>query len=208
MVSSFAYYQSLPTEVAEPPNLGLSSASAGTYLVAMMDFSVEPNNNPAGTNTTLLHWLLPGLSSPNASTATLTSREDATAPYFPPGPPAGQTHTYALFLFRQPADFNIPADYVPFFKNLTASVYNRIGFNLTKFVEKTDLGSPIAADWFLVSNTTSAAESGSSSGATATASSTGATASKSSTSGSTVLKADAGLVVMTLGAAGILLSML
>ena len=195
------------TEVAEPPELGLSSAHTGTYLLAMLDLSVEPNNNPAGTNTTLLHWLLPGLSSANETTTALTSQENATAPYFPPGPPAAQTHTYALFLYEQAADFSIPAEYVPFFENITASVYNRVGFNLTEFVDKTNLGSPVAADWFLVSNTTSNAAS-SSSGATPTASSTGAMASFSSNSGSTVIKADTIFMVMALGVAGNLLKLL
>ena len=195
------------TEVAEPPKLSLSSPHTGTYLLAMLDFSVEPNNNPAGTNTTLLHWLLPGLSSPNETTTALTSQENATVPYFPPGPPAGQTHTYALFLYQQPADFSIPAEYVPFFENITASVYNRVGFNLTEFVDKTYLGSPVAADWFLVSNTTSSA-AGSPSGATPTASSTGAMASSSSNSGSTVIKADTIFMVMALGVAGNLLKLL
>src|SRR5271154_3241326 len=190
------------TEVAEPPNLGLSSTHTGTYLLAMLDLSVEPNNNPAGTNTTLLHWLLPGLSSPNETTTALTSPENATVPYFPPGPPAGQTHTYALFLYQQPADFSIPAEYVPFFENITASVYNRVGFNLTEFVDKTYLGSPVAADWFLVSNTARNAAS------TPTASSTGAMASSSSNSGSIVIKADTIFMVMALGVAGSLLKLL
>ena len=190
------------TEVAEPPKLSLSSTHTGTYLLAMLDLSVEPNNNPAGTNTTLLHWLLPGLSSPNETTTALTSQENATAPYFPPGPPAGQTHTYALFLYQEPADFSIPAEYVPFFENITASVYNRVGFNLTEFVDKTYLGSPVAADWFLVSNTARNAAS------TPTASSTGAMASSSSNSGSTVIKADTIFMVMALGVAGNLLKLL
>ena len=195
------------TEVSEPPKLSLSSTHTGTYLLAMLDLSVEPNNNPAGTNTTLIHWILPGLSSPNETTTTLTSQENAPVPYFPPGPPAGQTHTYALFLYQEPADFSIPSEYVPFFENITASVYNRVGFNLTEFVDKTHLGSLAAADWFLVSNTTSNAAS-SPSGATPTASSTGAMASSSSNSGSTVIKADTIFMVMALGVAGNLLKLL
>jgi hypothetical protein len=144
----------------------------------MLDLSVRLNNNPAATNTTLIHWLLPGLSSPNETTTALTSQENATVPYLPPHPRAGQTHTYALFLYKEPADFSIPAEYVPFFETITASVYNRVGFNLTDFADKSHLGSPVAADWFLVSNTTSnAASTSSPSGATPTASSTGAIAS-------------------------------
>lgn len=172
----------------------------------MMDLSVEPNNIPTETNTTLIHWILPGLSFPNATTTVLTSQSAAIAPYFPPGPPAGQTHTYALFLYDEPPNFTIPADYVPIFKNLTASVYNRVGFNLTEFVDQTGLGNPLAADWFLVSNTTASAVGSTSSGTTTTASSTGgAMASSSSSSGSAMIKIEMALV-MTLGAAGIWLN--
>ena len=169
----------------------------------MMDLSVEPNNIPTASNTTLIHWILPGLSFPDATTAALTSPSDPIAPYYPPGPPAGQTHTYALFLYAEPSNFAVPADYVPIFKNLTASVENRVGFNLTEFVAQTGLGDPLAADWFLVSNTTTSA---SSSGMTTTASSTGgATASSSSSSGSAMIKIETALV-MALGAAGIWLN--
>src|SRR5216117_2394537 len=156
----------------------------------MMDLSVQANG-PTGPNATLLHWILPGLASPNAGATTLTSRENAIAPYFPPGPPAGQTHTYTLILYDQPAEFRVPAEYLPYFKNLTASVFNRVGFNLTDFTGKARLGNPVAADWYLVSNTTSSAAGTSSSSAasatagattSATASSTGAVVSPSSKS--------------------------
>ena len=113
-----------------------------------MDFSVETGGGP---NTTLLHWMLPGLSSPNGTTR-LMSQQGEIAPYFPPGPPAGQTHTYGIFLYIEPASFAVPANFIPFFKNLTApgaSVLTRVGFNLTTFVAETGLGAPVAADWFL-----------------------------------------------------------
>jgi hypothetical protein len=163
--------------------------------VVMMDLSVEANG-PTAPNTTLIHWILPGLSSPNGTTA-LSSHQNAIAPYFPPGPPAGQTHTYALFLYEEPADFSVPQDFIPIFANLTASVYNRVGFNLTKFVDESQLGSPIAADWYLVSNTSS---TNSSSGASATVS-------PSSSLGSVGFQVDM-VVEMAIGAAGLLFSIL
>lgn len=114
----------------------------------MLDLSVQAG--PNSTNTTLLHWILPGLIAPSGAT-TLTSYQSAIAPYFPPSPPAGQTHTYTLLLYKMFGPLKISADYIPFFSNLTASVYNRIGFNLTKFVDESHLGDLVAADWFLVS---------------------------------------------------------
>jgi len=114
-----------------------------------MDFSVETTGSTE-SNTTLLHWILPGLYSPNETT-TLASHQGEIAPYFPPGPPPGQTHTYGVFLYNEPTNFAVPANYIPFFNNLTTSVLNRIGFNLTNFVAEAGLGTPVAADWFLVS---------------------------------------------------------
>jgi hypothetical protein len=181
MVSSFVNHDLLPysheisTEVADTPSLGWAGTNT-TYVAIMMDFSVEATGSTE-SNTTLLHWILPGLSSPNGTT-TLTSHEGAIAPYFPPGPPPGQTHTYGVFLYSEPADFAVPTDYIPFFNNLTASVYNRVGFNLTNFVAETGLGAPVAADWFLVSTpnatASSATVSATSSNPSATQSSSGA----------------------------------
>jgi Phosphatidylethanolamine-binding protein len=123
----------------------------------MMDFSVETTGS-IESNTTLLHWILPGLYSPNETT-TLTSHQGEIAPYFPPGPPPGQTHTYGIFLYNEPTNFAVPANYIPFFNNLTTSVLNRVGFNLTNFVTEAGLGAPVAADWFLVSTQNTGASS-------------------------------------------------
>jgi hypothetical protein len=154
----------------------------------MMDFSVETNGSTE-SNTTLLHWTLAGLSS--NGTTTLTSHQAAIAPYFPPGPPAGQTHTYGIFLYNEPANFAVPAEYIPFFNNLTtpgSSVLNRVGFNLTNFVAKTGLGASVAADWFLVSTPNATKNStmttNSTSSATRTSNTGAATVSTSSTSSS------------------------
>ena len=200
-------FQSFPTDVAQPPSLALNGNQTGRYAVVMLDLSVEANG-PTAPNTTLLHWILPGLSSSSKSTSTTTvllSDEAAIATYYPPGPPANQTHTYALYLYDVPVTFSVPADYVPYFNNLTASVYNRVGFNLTDFAEKSGLGEPVAADWFLISNITTAAAS--SSGAATTVSSTGAAASASSFTGSATGKGvEMGFFPMVLGVAGILSS--
>src|SRR5204863_6070935 len=104
-----------------------------------------------------------------------------------------------------------------YFKNLTASVFNRVGFNLTDFTGKARLGNPVAADWYLVSNTTSSASGTSSSGAasatasvttSATASSTGAVVSPSSKSESAMTRVHTLFVIVALGAVGILLHLL
>jgi Phosphatidylethanolamine-binding protein len=170
----------------------------------MLDLSVEANGSSA-PNTTLLHWILPGLSRSSTkpiTTTPLLSSKAAIAPYYPPGPPANQTHTYALYLYDEPATFSVPADYVPYFNNLTASVYNRVGFNLTDFAERSGLGEPVAANWYLISNTTTATAS--SSGAVTTASSTGTAASASSSAASAAGKGvEMGFFAMVFGVAGL-----
>jgi hypothetical protein len=73
--------------LTQTPSLGLANAVAGQeYAVIMLDLSVQAG--PDSTNTTLLHWILPGLIAPSGAT-TLTLHQSAIAPYFPPGPPAG-----------------------------------------------------------------------------------------------------------------------
>ena len=191
------YSQEDSTEVASAPSLGLDDARA-TFVAIMLDFSVET----AGSNTTLLHWVLPGLSSNGATN--LSSQRAEIAPYFPPGPPAGQTHTYGILLYNEPTNFAVPENFVPFFKNLTApgaSVLTRIGFNLTNFVVEAGLGAPVAADWFLVRNatmsstTTTTSTSSRAVSATNTGASTGSTSSTSSNPLTTQSASDA----MTIG---------
>ena len=145
---SVIYAHEIRTEVTSAPSLSLTESN-DTFVAIMMDFSVNLTGS-AASNMTLLHWVLPGLSSLN-ETMTLSSSQGVIAPYYPPGPPAGQTHTYGIFLYKQPIDFAIPANYISFFNNLTASVVNRIGFNLTTFALEAGLATPVAANWFLVS---------------------------------------------------------
>ncbi|KAH8806064.1 phosphatidylethanolamine-binding protein [Xylogone sp. PMI_703] len=143
--------QNVSLVVIKAPELSFGQAN-GTYAVFMIDFSLE--TNITGTNTTLLHWAQTGLSAPEGTTS-LTSQQANIAPYINPEPPAGQTHTYGVVLFREPANFTIPIDYVALIHNLTttdpvSSVPYRIGFNLTRFVNEAGLGQPVAADFFLV----------------------------------------------------------
>ncbi|KAH8900853.1 PEBP-like protein [Thozetella sp. PMI_491] len=132
--------------VASAPTLGASGAAADAlYFVLMLDLSV---NLPGSTsNTTLLHWALADLQLSNNK---LLSQRPQDAPYFPPGPPAAQTHTYVFEVYRQPKTLTIPDEYVAFFSNITTDVTNRIGFNATKFAAATGLENPVAANYFLV----------------------------------------------------------
>ncbi len=140
------------TVVVSYPNISVVGAGASdVFTVIMLDLSVSLQ--PGAANTTLLHWLVDGFVPSQSDGHSLVAAGNKTAaPYFPPGPPAGQTHTYELLLYRQPKSFALPASYQSFFANITAAVTNRIGFNLTEFTEAAKLGSPLAANWFMVSS--------------------------------------------------------
>lgn len=79
------------------------------------------------------------------------------APYLQPNPGVGDIpHDYILLLFAQPANLSLAAigygDIDP-----PASTNDRIGFNITDFAAKAGLGSPLAANYFRVQNTTGVA---------------------------------------------------
>jgi hypothetical protein len=84
-------------------------------------------------------------------------------------PPAGDiAHTYAFYLYRQPsANFTLrlPADYT----DLRAA--SRVNFNISALSAQVGNG-PIAANYFLVQNTTGAAAAPSGNRTNATATST------------------------------------
>lgn len=123
----------------------------------------------SSSKATLVHWLLPGLKpSPKGG---LASDQNALAPYVGPSPPPGQTHQYLLFLYSQPASFSVPANYVAYFKNITASVYNRVPFDVANFTTEAGLGEALAANWFLL-GTPAAASSSVSASASASGSAT------------------------------------
>ncbi|KAF4434802.1 phosphatidylethanolamine-binding protein-like protein [Fusarium austroafricanum] len=148
--------------LSDTPALALKSPKAPMYIAFMMDISIVLK--PGASPTTLIHWIRPYLWSENGSLK--STNIAALVPYMPPGPPPGQTHDYVVFLFEQPPNFKVPDNYKSSFANITASVNNRIGFNLTEFTDATELKQPVAANWFRVStpaqSTTSASPAGAS----------------------------------------------
>jgi Phosphatidylethanolamine-binding protein len=114
-------------------------------VVIMVDIDVSVN----GTTTDLIHWIQ-GNFSASPGSPKLSSSQGPIASYFPPGPPAGQTHRYVQMLFNEPQGFSVPADFTAIFANLTASVVNRIGFDYNKFIAESKLGDPVAGNYFRV----------------------------------------------------------
>lgn len=123
----------------------------------------------------------------------LTSNQPPVAPYIAPDPIVGPpTHHYTLLLFRQPANFSIPAEF-RYAMPLNRSDYtNRIGFKLPQFVRSAGLELPVASMYFDVSRNGGSSNSSSSS-------------SSNSTSGSSTSTAHASAAVRTVVSSSVML---
>ncbi|KAF1956559.1 PEBP-like protein, partial [Byssothecium circinans] len=117
-------------------------------VVLIVDSDVPRNN----TRVQLLHYLASNVAiGSDGRTLTLSANASTEASYRQPNPPVGDTaHAYTVLLFAQPANFSIPA---AFRQVLT----DRVPFNTSAFVAAARLGSPIAANYFRVQNTTGTA---------------------------------------------------
>ncbi|KZM25101.1 uncharacterized protein EKO05_0009838 [Ascochyta rabiei] len=136
-ISTPVWWASSDTESPNPP--------LGVLLIVDLDV---PRNN---TRVQLLHWLATNVSlgsgGTNSSSTPLVI-PNGPVPYLQPSPPVGDVpHSYNIVVFRQPANFSIPAQY----RNLTNS---RLPFNVSQFVSDTGLGQPFAGSYFKVQNLT------------------------------------------------------
>lgn len=115
---------------------------------------VDPNSREPS----YLHWVQTNLtlSVSNISIGSLAfhpllSTTPPLAPYTKPQPPPGTgRHRYIEFLFSQPANFFIPADYARFFN----TDLPRTSFNITNFARDVGLANPVAANYFFAENST------------------------------------------------------
>lgn len=125
-----------------------AAKDAPTYLVALVDPDAPYPDDPYASQ--YLHWLQPSIPSSSSWKIPLdTSAASAIVPYVNPTPPnTSPAHRYIVLLFQQPATFAVPAAFAGF------SADNRTLFNISAFAEAADLGEPVAANWFLVSNQT------------------------------------------------------
>lgn len=148
--------------VASAPYIGLPdnvSSDVSKYLVVMVDTDLEL----PGSSTTqiLLHYLQSDLQLshyiPEDNLTILLPANDAssvTGDYLSPTPSGSTAHHYQFVLYRQPANFSLPADFDRFLPPITsvtvAGVQHRLGFNFTHFQQETALGAPVAANWLRV----------------------------------------------------------
>jgi hypothetical protein len=107
----------------------------------------------APTSRFVLHWLQTDMTTaPQAAdgTSQLINSTAPRAPFRRPGPPTNSSaHRYILYAFFQHENFTFPAA----FEGYNAT--NRTSFNLTEFLDQSNLGqSPAAAMYFFASNQT------------------------------------------------------
>ncbi|KAK3628334.1 hypothetical protein LTR56_017533 [Elasticomyces elasticus] len=148
------------------PIVSLEQQLNGTHMLAMVDLSINQNSAMSSLNgtgpqaqglepcrTTRLHWLQTGLT--QTADGTFVNTTSALGEYGGPRPPANDIpHTYAFYLFRQPANFTLPAwdagrDYV------ASSAPTRMNFSVTAISDV--VGAPIAANYIRVQNPNSTA---------------------------------------------------
>jgi hypothetical protein len=125
------------------PTIGVPALTyTGNAIVLLVDTDVPRN----GTRVQLLHWLISNASLSNDG-LTVPDESTALAGYRQPSPPVGDVaHAYTALLFAQPANFSVPAEF-------TGVLQSRVFFNTDAFVKAAGLGSPLAANYFRVQNT-------------------------------------------------------
>ncbi|KAJ8112200.1 hypothetical protein OPT61_g5383 [Boeremia exigua] len=141
-------------ETRNPPNVSTSTwwaPSDGSDLAPGVLLIVDLDVPRNGSRVQLVHWVATDVTlGPKVSNSSATPLviPNSPVPYLQPSPPVGDVpHSYNIVVFRQPANFSIPAQY----SNLTNQ---RLPFNVSQFVLDTGLGSPLGGSYFQVQNLT------------------------------------------------------
>ncbi|KAG6368681.1 hypothetical protein INS49_002894 [Diaporthe citri] len=124
--------QDQPALALDPTKYPSVANYAGQYVVVMVDPDATTPDNP--DHRFILHWLAPNMTQGDAGSAVL--------------PQSGVELTNATENFTpyRPDGFAVPSEFDTF-----AGGANRMGFNLTGFVEAAGLGNPAAAEYMYVS---------------------------------------------------------
>lgn len=128
----------------------------GQYLLFLLDPDASYPENP--TSRWIIHWWQQGLTKSTTevnSTAiggTRLVNSTDTAPrvaYRRPRPPFNSSaHRYIFYLFEEPNNFQVPEQYAGY------SAQNGSRFPFEQFLDDTNLGDPVAANYFYCSNET------------------------------------------------------
>ncbi|KIW64816.1 hypothetical protein PV04_09724 [Phialophora macrospora] len=140
-----------PTVAVDPSRFESIASYNGSYTLLMVDPDARYPEAP--TSRFILHWLQTNMTTaPQAAdgTSQLINTTEPRAPYRGPAPPTNSSaHRYILYAFFQHENFTFPPD----FEGYNAT--NRTNFNLTEFLDESNLGqTPAAAMYFFASNET------------------------------------------------------
>ncbi|KAK4944627.1 hypothetical protein LTR10_016061 [Elasticomyces elasticus] len=140
-----------PTVALETANFQSISSYNGSYVLLMVDPDARYPSDP--TYRFYLHWLQTDMKAAaiaSDGTSQLQNTTSARVPYTRPAPPTNSSaHRYILYAFFQFDNFTYPPSFTGY------SSQNRTSFNLTSFLDESNLGpSPAAAMYFFVSNQT------------------------------------------------------
>ncbi|KAJ5272334.1 hypothetical protein N7478_007459 [Penicillium angulare] len=147
-----------PDDVSDQPSIWPASHKMRKdikYMLLMLDLNIPDSDvttaayydtlvpGLATNTTTRLHWWGGNYTIENSH---FVNSSDSLAQYTAPRPRDSTNHTYALYLFDQ------PADYVPSKEALDGTYYSqmtgaRFNFSLTPIIEV--VGQPVAATYFL-----------------------------------------------------------
>ncbi|ETI21739.1 hypothetical protein G647_08086 [Cladophialophora carrionii CBS 160.54] len=140
-----------PTVAVDPSRFESIATYNGSYTLIMVDPDARYPEEP--TSRFILHWLQTNMTTAQQAadgTTQLINNTQPRAPYRGPGPPTNSSaHRYILYAFFQHENFTFP----PAFEGYNAT--NRTSFNLTEFLDQSNLGQTAAAAmYFFASNQT------------------------------------------------------
>ncbi|KAK9364365.1 hypothetical protein V1509DRAFT_613530, partial [Lipomyces kononenkoae] len=129
-----------PTFNAHSQPFTNASSLSSKYVFIMVD----PSVNPTDPTYPALHTLYANVTSSNGNV-----NWNVVAPFINPLPDTVAPHDYTLLLFNQPkAQLVIPSKYSPYMPLNFSDPYPREAFPLLDFIHDTQLGEPVAGNWF------------------------------------------------------------
>ncbi|KAL9101481.1 MAG: hypothetical protein Q9163_003252 [Psora crenata] len=165
-VPSFSFNPSPPNQIYNLllVDLSINVATLDTStLNPTYQLPLAPGIAP--NRTTRLHYWQAGLTF--STNGTLVNTTSPVAFYQGPTPPPGDIpHTYVFYLFAQEAGFMAPATDSPFSVGNVNTGMNRLSFNVQNFVSEPGVGPLVAANYFMVQNTTGSGSATATGGAT------------------------------------------
>merc|ERR1712230_284108 len=140
-----------PTVALETANYDSIASYNGSYVLFMVDPDARYPQNP--NLRFILHWLQTDMTAAAMSsdgTSQLMNTTTPRVPYARPSPPTDSSaHRYIIYAFFQHDNFSFPSAFDGY------SATNRTNFNVTRFLEESNLGqSPAAAMYYFASNET------------------------------------------------------